>query len=622
MAIRLLPPDLVNRIAAGEVIERPASVVKELVENAIDAGARRIRIEVEGGGIEAIVVQDDGCGIPADEAPIAFLRHATSKVRSAEDLAAISTLGFRGEALPSIAAVAAVEMRTRPPESDAACRVLASQSRVGPVEVCAGPVGTRVAVRELFTHTPARRKFLKSPVAEKRAISEHVSRIALSRPDIAFTLISDGRQLFHTPGDGSLLSAAAAVWGAAIAGRMISLGPSGGDGLRVKGLLGAPADARATRASETFFVNGRWIESRLLAAAVERAYATRLMSRRFPIVALHVEIDPADVDVNVHPAKAHVRFRDERAVFRAVSAAVEEALAAADLIGRAAQPVSAMREKGIESSDRRLRADPLFEERQPASPTVWIPAAMPLPTAVAEAPPPSAGTVQRPTAPRGALRPGPTPRHWERSRPAPAPPAGSEAERARERLRTARPLGQHAQTYIVAEAGPALWLIDQHAAHERVLYERLLGEEASRAAQPLLAPIPLGLGSEAARALEGCLDDLSALGFEIVPFGPSAFAVRQLPFDVSPAEAEAVLAEVIDDVLALAEREGPTRRERLAAMLACKSAVRAGDRLQPETIRHLLLSLAEAANPFTCPHGRPIVVELGPDEIERRFGRR
>ena len=649
--IRILSEDVSNKIAAGEVIERPASIVKELVENAIDAGARRIRVEVRGGGKELIRVVDDGSGVPADEAHLVFMRHATSKISTASDLFHISTLGFRGEALPSIASVARVEFVTRTPDADDGILLKVEGHKIAS-SPCGAPVGTQVTVTDLFYNTPARFKFLKSDTTERRFIADVLTAIALAHPGIAFRLVMEGREVLNTAGSGNLKETLGAVYGRRILQGLVpveGLAPWGG----VFGYVGKPDLAKGNRSGESVFVNGRWVQNRMLYAAIEKGYESLLAHRRFPLAVLHISIDPSLVDVNVHPAKTEIRFRDESDVFRTVMKAVRSALLQADLVsplGEPRAPGPAGRPAKASVDDAGLQPNlawsfpPLGKESSPPRRAAGEP---PAPVWVGEergtyALPPQLtakdDTASHLVEPIGAQE-GDHPAHSVGEPPphATLPLAASEAERARvameqgsashgydprELLATAEVAGQLAATYLLVPVPFGLWLIDQHVAHERVLYEKALArwEQSQVVSQQLLTPYTLRLTPALAATLMDHLDAIEAMGFGVEPFGGNDFLLRAVPPEVT-GRPEPVLTQIVEELAHIVSEGGPSRKERAAAALACRAAIKAGERLHPEVMRHLIRELATVENPYACPHGRPIIVQIDLKEIERRFGR-
>jgi DNA mismatch repair protein MutL len=565
MPIRILPPIVAARIAAGEVVERPASVAKELLENALDAGARRVAVEVVDGGVTLLRVADDGCGVPAAEAPLAFARHATSKLVDLEDLARLTTLGFRGEALPSIASVAEVGFLTRAREEPTATLLRLRYGELVEQRRAARAPGTTVTVEDLFGAQPARRKFLKARATEAGHVAQVTTQLALARPDVAFALALDGRPALTTPGGGDARAALAAVYGAEVAAALLELpaAAASDDGVRVRGYVSPSGLHRGTRGAITLVVNGRVVSARALLHALEEAYHTLLPVGRHPLALLWIAVPPSELDVNVHPTKQEVRFLRERAVCAAVYRAVQAAVGAS-------------------------RAIPVVRALEPPAPE---PPAPVVPATAAPAP------------------------LWE-----PAPPEAAQPT-ARPRLGGLRVLGQVALTYITAEGAAGLYLIDQHAAHERVLLEQLRrtrpgGEQV----QYLLEPQVVELTAAQAAALHGHLADLAALGFVVEAFGPRALLLRAIPAALRPTTIARVLQETCE---ALAHEAPATDwREAVCLLLACKTAVKAGQLLTLEEMRALLEQLDEAELGQTCAHGRPTALLLTHGQLEREFGRR
>jgi DNA mismatch repair protein MutL len=540
VAIRRLSPAVASRIAAGEVVERPASVVKELAENAIDAGARRIAVELEGGGIELIRVADDGGGIAPDDLPLAFDRHATSKLRSDADLERIETLGFRGEALPSIAAVADVDCVSRVADEPHAWRLRLRGGRADRPEPATRSPGTTMTVRELFAETPARRKFLRGRAGEAGQVAGLLSQLALAYPEVAISLSIDGRRTLETPGDGDLVSAIGAVHGRAAAANAVPIEPEATESsaVVVGGCLGMAEATLPTRAGITLLVNRRCVQHRGLSYALDDAYRTLVPVGRHPIAVLDLRLPPADVDVNVHPRKTEVRLVRERAVFAAVQRAVHRTLGAAG-------------------------------------------------------------------GPRGATI---------------FAPDDPEAGGGDEWLGGLRVLGQANATYIIAEGAAGLYLVDQHAAHERVLYEALRESwRTRRETQALLEPAVLELSPREAVAVRDHLDELRAVGYEADLFGERSLLVRTVAAALAAGDPLRALRDALG---ALADDAVPTDwRNRLAILLACHNAVRAGDRLSPEEMHALLAQLGEADLCQACSHGRPTAILISLTQLAREFGR-
>jgi DNA mismatch repair protein MutL len=543
MPIHVLPPDVASRIAAGEVIERPASVVKELLENALDAGATDIIIEIQNGGVSFIRVTDNGVGLSAEEARLAFTRHATSKITGLDDLERIITLGFRGEALPSIAAVAEVEMLTSDGRNAGGAYLRLENGDFTAEERRGRAKGTTVTVRRLFASLPARLKFLKSSQTESSHIATVVSQYALAFPAVRFNLSIDGRASLRTNGDGNLRSSASQVYGLDTAQKMLEVG-SGDDLLRISGLAGPPSVQRSSRSYLSFFVNHRCVRNSLLNRAVDQAYAGLLMTGRHPLVILNISLPTQDVDVNVHPTKQEVKFRSNNAVFNAVAKALRDALDKA--------PLPAMAAVGSDDS---------------LAPSLW-----------------------------------------ERFLPSVALPA----------LRT---VGQLSSSYILAEGPEGLYLIDQHAAHERILFERVLKQRAEQKpeVQGMLEPLAVELTPAQDAALEGSLELLGEFGFTLEHFGGRTCLVRTVPAVLNSAQVLEALKELLE---ALAGEPDALKREvSIARSLACHGAVRAGQQLDNEEIRSLIMQLEKTSSPRTCPHGRPTMIHLSSQQLKKEFGR-
>ncbi len=577
--ISVLEPVVANQIAAGEVVERPASVVKELVENALDAGATRIEVSVEDGGKRLIRVRDNGHGMGQEDAILCLQRHATSKIRHAEDLHNLRSLGFRGEALPSIASVSQFRLLTRPPESDAGVEVVVEGGAVTEFNSVGCPVGTDLSVRNLFFNVPARLKFLKTASTELEHILGHLTAFALLHHEVSFRFEHNGRQVLSSPASADLLGSIATVLGAEVARAMLPVDLDAGT-IRIRGYVGKPQLARANRTHQWTFVNGRPIRNRTLTHALYDGYHTLLMVGRHPVAVLVIEMDPGAVDVNVHPAKSEVRFSREWEVHNLLRRAVREALEGADLLA------------GDEAS---ARGGP------PAAPV--LPAQLPLGEPLPNATP---GTVQATL--------------FE-----PLDDATEATEVAGERLPARiRPLGQVANTYLVCDTDEGLLVIDQHALHERVLYEQLAAAESERgAARQLLAvPVSLQLSPREAQAVAGNLASLAELGFELEPFGGDSFLIRAVPAVLAHRDHDRVLRDVIDDLVASGHtRSYHQHRDFVLRTMACKAAVKAGDALAPEEITELLRLMRTVRVPYHCNHGRPTMFTISPEALERRFGR-
>ncbi len=605
--IRVLPEHMANLIAAGEVVERPASVIKELVENALDAGATNIEVEVNDSGFSLLRVTDDGSGMSPADARLAFQRHATSKLASEDDLNRIVTFGFRGEALPSIASVSRVEMSTRRRDQDAGVRLDIEGGLVKDENAIGCPVGTSFVVRDLFFNTPARRKFMKSPATERSHVVQIVEWMALANLHARFRMILDGKEVLNCPATTDLFERVLAVFGKQYPSEVIPVTREAG-GVWVKGLLTSPASSRPTRQGMLFFINGRPIEHRGLTHAVLEAYRPYLAQGRFPYCLLFLDIPPEWVDVNVHPAKREVRLRDEHAIHDLVMRTVKDHLGT--LLSQGGRPTQdeSSGEQGPSEDDR--------GGNQPAR-TYSLPHASGW-----------SGTHVRESVAKYFRHPGEAPpslplgfsaRHS-------APPAQAvDPGAATTRLTNTWPegiLGQAGRTYLVGTDELGFYLIDQHAAHERILYESFKRAGESLERQALLLPVTVDLSPARAALLQGNLDAFAAVGFEIVPFGKHTYAVQTQPRLWKVGSLDVWLNEVLDW---MSENEKtPTQeafRDFAWQRMACQAAVKAGDRLQPEVVHMIVEGLRELEPPLTCPHGRPLVVRWNWTELDRLFKR-
>jgi DNA mismatch repair protein MutL len=615
MPITLLPPDLVGQIAAGEVVERPASAVKELLENALDAGARRIAIEVRAGGRDLLKVTDDGCGIPRDELLLALQQHATSKLRSSDELASIATLGFRGEALGSLAAVAQVTIVSRPPGAPSGYEIVGHGAGRSTPRALAAPPGTTISVRELFVNVPARLKFLRAAATEHGVINRIVTAYALARPDVRFELSIDGRRTLATDGAGDRLNTIVSVHGAEVAAQMLPLNPEAAEvpDVRVSGYVSAPALNRAHRQGILLFINGRWIQNRALGFALEEAYHSLLMIGRHPLAIVDIALPPELVDVNVHPTKSEVRFFDERAICRALSRATRAAILEH---GRTAIPDFTLTSPVYDEPVIQGRFDAGQNLRWPDPDTGMT---VPFPSSQAEG---AARIAIAPLRERDGL-PATALDRLPQSSPTPAMPRPT-PERPVGKLPPLRVLGQVGASYIVAEGPEGVFLIDQHAAHERILLDQILAgaEHATPDSQLLLEPLLLELTPPQIEALETAAADLAAIGFALEPFGARAWAVRAVPAPLAAPRARN-LGETIIAILEEAAQggQGMSWLERLAGTTACHSAIRANQPLTMEEMRALIGQLERTTLPRTCAHGRPTMLQVEMGTLERQFGR-
>ena len=678
--IMQLDPHVADLIAAGEVVERPASAVKELVENAIDAGAHSVSVEIQNGGMTFIRVTDDGCGMEAGDAKIAFLRHATSKLRTKDDLAAIGTLGFRGEALAAISAVSRIDLLTRTQESAEGVSLHLEAGTIESEQPAGCPGGTTILVRDLFYNTPARMKFMKSDMAEGAAVFAAVQREALAHPEVSFRFVRDGAELLHTPGDGELMGAIYQVLGRQAAGEMVPV-KSQWEKISVSGYVTRPTATRGNRTYQQFFVNGRFIKSRLLSAALEEAYRNQIMAGRFPACVLHLTIPVQTVDVNVHPAKTEVKFLSERGIFDAVHYGVLSALNKTpgspemrlpEKKSAQAQPASpkpsAQASAAVSPKSDFFRTMTAEEFRKaaerPAQTAMVRQSAVQLPqknTAPAQravsvfpsereaallSGEPEASAPQQsftlppqpPAETKAADEAAPAAKPEAETEPIPAEPAARPAESALETILSEthaetpeqqalplqeneyRVIGETMDTYILVEQGEQLIFIDKHAAHERILFDKMRLNEKPLMPQELLEPQPFNTDPDGAALLEANAALLARLGFELDAFGDTAFLIRAVPAQLDAASAVPLLEELVEKL-----REGRSLSaadvwERLAATVACKAAIKGGW----VTEREELLALAEkvlAGEVTHCPHGRPVMTVFTRAELDKRFGR-
>ena len=569
MPIRVLDKEMVSRIAAGEVVERPASVVKELVENSLDASSSQVSIEVRGGGVSLVRVMDNGVGIPSGEVELAFDRYATSKIANLKDLESISSLGFRGEALPSIAAVAQVDIVTRAASDSVGTYLSLNDGLVTSRRSQGCSQGTTVTVRNLFRKVPARLKFLKSPATENSHIANVVSQYALSFPEVKFTLSIDGRVALRTPGSGRLIDSVIEVYGVEVAQNMVEISSrdseweSGTVHSRITGMVGSPAISRSNRGYLSFFINRRWVSSHLLAWAVEEAYHGLLMQGKHPIAIINISLPTKEVDVNIHPTKTEVKFGNEHMVFTAVQRAVRRALIEQ-------MPVPKIEEVATTYVS-------LSQPRQVLSTSTEGKVNLTVSPLV---------TPQTPTASLPILR----------------------------------VLGQLFNTYIIAEGPDGLYLIDQHAAHERILFERIKQQRSGQEldVQGLLEPVTFEVNPKQDEVLKSHYKDLTEFGFSIEPFGDRTYLVRAVPVLLYKKDWAGMVRELLDS---LSGEDKADWAEGIAISMACHSAVRVGQALTNDEIRELIRQLEQVAIPHTCPHGRPTMIRLSSGQLTKEFGR-
>ena len=631
--IQQLSPHVADLIAAGEVVERPASVAKELLENAIDAGASAIVAEIERGGLTYLRVSDNGCGIAPQQLPTAFLRHATSKLRTADDLTAIGTLGFRGEALAAISAVSHVDIFSRQRGSEGGAMLHLDGGVPGEVSDTGCPEGTTVCVRDLFYNTPARMKFMRKDSAEGSAVTGIVTHLALSHPDISFKLLRDGAEVLHTPGDGQLLSAIYAAMGRDFARSLLPVRGCGGD-IGVEGFVTKPLSGHGTRGKQVFFVNGRFVKSQLLTAALEEAYRNRMLKGKFPGCVLHITLPAAQVDVNVHPAKTVVKFLSDRAVFDAVYHTVLDALDS-DAVPPAKKTEPSFYQNMSAQAFREKTAE---AERKPLGSYTARPSVPPAVSPVKPAVKPAADSLYLRDAVREEGKPftAPAPKTGLRYEITPPAEKAEAAETARQiTLPDAAPeqvrieakqeapwriAGEVLKTYIVCEDEKGcVYLIDKHAAHERIRFDALKAHTQPLMAQVLLSPVAVTLSAEEYGAVLENFDTLHAFGFSCEDFGGSTVLLREVPADILSADAAATLEELAQK-LVLGRADPKAARDGLLHTIACKSAIKAG-MTTDRTEMAALVEQVQSGKVQYCPHGRPVCVKLTQYEIEKMFKR-
>ncbi len=607
--INILSPLLADMIAAGEVVERPASVIKELAENSLDAGAKKVTIEFKSGGATYIRITDDGCGMSPEDAGIAFMRHATSKLHDEKGLEAIGTMGFRGEALAAISAVSRIELTTREKGAPEGVRVTVQAGDIIDMSPCGCPEGTTITVRDLFYNTPARLKFLKSDRSEATACTAAALRCALGRPEVSVKCIKDGEEVFFTPGDGRADSAVYSLLGRDIASSMLPCTGSN-DGIEVTGFVSSPALSRGNRSMQYFYCNGRFIKSQLLQSAVEQAYRNTLLTGRYPACTLFITLKTSAVDVNVHPAKTEVRFSDEKRVFDTVYQTVKAALEAET------EPL----ELKISESTQRMVSSPKadFFRSMPAREyraEYTRPASAPTPRREPNYP------AQRPTM-RPSVNEPLTRTGFSTERTAFSTENVEKTVESVEKIAALnhRVIGECLNTYILVEIGEELLLIDKHAAHERMIFDRLKAQGRQIMSQTLLTPVIIKPTPEDAELLEQNAGLLSDLGFEIEPYGADAYAVRALPDDMEVTEARAAVEEICDKLRRGDIVSADSARDEVLHTVACKAAIKAGRR---HDIRELerIADAVVAGEVKYCPHGRPVSVRLTKNELDKFFSR-
>ncbi|MGN0355193.1 MAG: DNA mismatch repair endonuclease MutL [Muricoprocola sp.] len=643
--IAVLDDNTIDKIAAGEVIERPASVVKELVENAIDAGANAVTVEIKDGGISLIRITDNGSGIEADQVPTAFLRHATSKIRTVEDLLNATSLGFRGEALSSIAAVCQVELITKTPESLTAVRYLIEGGKEKGIEEIGAPPGTTFLVRNLFFNTPARKKFLKTAQTEAGYVSDLMEHIALSHPEVSFKFISSNQTKLHTSGNHNLKDIIYNIYGRDIANQLLEIDATSDDGICLKGFIGKPIVSRGNRNFENYFVNGRYIRSKVISKAIEDAYGPYMMKHKYPFTVLHLTMDGEMLDVNVHPAKMELRFQDNEKMYDFICKALSDALSQKEMIPQVsvgkeektvmkkAEPVKYAepfeknrieKEKKIDSQKEAAAGYPwtlpkLVKEQAPVpeKPEIIQPYMKPKVSVVREVPP------VREEIPVS----NPETVHEELEKLASATVKEtdffSEKLLDKNNVKEHKIIGQLFKTYWLVEFKDNLFIIDQHAAHEKVLYERTMKSLKNRdyTSQLLNPPIILSLSMQEENLLQKHMEEFTAIGYEIESFGGREYALRAVPDNLFGIAKEELFIEMLDSLSGQTEHaKAESIYEKIASM-SCKAAVKGNHQLSLMEVEALIDELLTLDNPYHCPHGRPTIVSMSKYEIEKKFKR-
>lgn len=666
-AVRLLDTNTANQIAAGEVVEKPASVVKELVENALDAGADKIEVTIFAGGTEYIRVTDNGCGMSEADAKMAVLRHATSKLTKAEDLLSLNTLGFRGEALPSIASVSNFTLLTRPESEEFATSVHIDGGETTEVTASGGSTGTTVIVENLFFNVPARRKFLKTVSTEGRYISELLTRLALSRPDVRFKLVNNDKEVLSTPGDGDLEHAIRALYGKNVAENLLEVSLNDPK-VRISGFIGKPTLLKGTRQWQTFFVNGRCIGSKMLSKAMDHAYQSQIPKSGFPFAVINLKVDTASVDVNVHPQKSEIKFSDDSLIYKAMYKALTDALT---------KPMSAQKTQVTLLPDSELNvfvkpqpqavsvpvapepqvkpayqpqqpvfkssAEPIFKtpernEEQPAAEELLVNEQQPVPTVKKEQA--EQQTMWQPfddfnktsatvSYTKGYQEPV-LEVHEARSEFAKPQPTEAAPVPNRETIAftdtdsgmdTIWPIGQVDKTFIIAQSENTLYLIDQHAAHERILYDKLVASHEQIPSQQLLMPLYVDMAADDIALIEEHRDEFLALGVDAASAGESLLRVSSLPADIKADAAEDFINAISKKLREMRNVNGSDLRQEVLHMTACKAAIKAGQLLNMRQMRQLIIDLCNTTHPFTCPHGRPCMIEIDSNQLYKMFKR-
>ena len=619
--ISVLSQETIDKIAAGEVVERPASIVKELVENAVDAGANAITVEIKNGGISLIRITDNGSGIPGEQVRVAFLRHATSKIRIVEDLLTSGTLGFRGEALSSIAAVCQVEMISKTAGSITGIRYIIEGGAEKSLEEIGAPEGTTFLVRNLFYHTPARKKFLKSAATEAGYVSDLIERMALSNPQISFKFINNNETKLHTSGNCNVKDIIYSIYGREIAANVVKIEPEETQGLTVSGFIGKPVISRGNRNYENYFVNGRYVKSAIIAKAIEDAYKPFLMNHRYPFTALSIQIDTQQVDVNVHPTKMEVRFADRSGVYEKVYQTVRDALAGRELIPEfhidtptAAQQASEKKKQAevSEKPEAKRYPEPFEKIRSQLIAEADSPYEVRYPHRLGELRTVT-GNVGHPATQERIRESG----------------AAQQLELFEEKLldeksrKRHKLIGQLFDTYWLVEFEEKLFIIDQHAAHEKVLYERFMEKRKKKqqTSQQVTPPVIITLTLQEEERLRQHLEEFTSVGFEISHFGGRDYAISAVPDNLYGVADRTLFTEMLDGLTDLSEKASAEAVLEKIASMSCKAAVKGNSRLSVQEADALIGELLTLENPYNCPHGRPTIIAMTKYELEKKFKR-
>lgn len=638
--VHVLDDNTINKIAAGEVVERPASVIKELVENAIDAHADRIEVEIAAGGTSFMRVSDNGIGMSRQDAELAILRHATSKIVKVDDLLTIGTLGFRGEALPSIASVSRFTLTTRQAGDELGTEIKISGGSLPEIGETGCGIGTTIRVEDLFFNTPARKKFLKTTNTEGGKINEFIVKLAISNPQIAFKLINNNKMAVSTPGNGDLKDTLQSIYGGTVGSALLPLEFEDED-IRLSGFVTKPSAIRSSRSWQTFIVNGRIIANRAIAKAIDNAYHALIPKTGYPLVALNIQVPQNTIDVNVHPQKSEMKFEDESRVFKAVYKAVLDAIRPKDearQLGKLGNMAAGVEQVDIDRHVAHGMQEILLEakdvERASAAPARYVPvyeerrqAAMQWREAAARMEVPKTAEPPEPE-PQPVFVPEAETVHEMVSVPVPEMMPVSESvfeimpvENDREQSCRMVPIGQVDNTYIIAQDADGLYIVDQHAAHERILFDRFSARAGEIPVQQLLVHLMLDFSSHEAEIIENNLAMLKELGFGLEPAGPNQFRLTEVPADVPSGEAEDFIREILASLEELHKPSAAELRQAAIATASCKAAIKAGFKLNFRQMEILLAELNDTAMPYTCPHGRPTIIKFSTDELAKMFKR-